>query len=260
MRYALRLYNMICGGIDISATSVDPGADPAERVVVPVHCHLIEHPEGIVLYDTGMSPDAIGDHVWYWGRPIAGRIAPVYKREETVMWRLGDLGYRTDQVEIVVNSHLHLDHAGCNRFFAKASFPVHPAELAAARAQEGVKGEAYTAADWKHPLSYVERIGDYDLFGDGAVRVISTPGHSAGHQSLAVRLANTGTVILTGDCCNQRWVFDRIEPPASSWERREHIASIKKLRALHEAEGGLVLVSHDPAQVREEKIAPAYYD
>jgi glyoxylase-like metal-dependent hydrolase (beta-lactamase superfamily II) len=255
----VRLYNFICGGIDISAVSVDPAADPERRAIVPVHCHLIEHPRGLVLYDTGMSPVAIADPAAYWGE-IAGRIRPVYRESEAVMRQLSDFGMDPRRVAVVVNSHLHLDHAGCNRHFPQATIPVQPAELAAAGAAEATPGGPYTTADWKHPLSYVEREGDYDLFGDGTIRVWSTPGHSAGHQSLLVRLANTGTVILTGDCCNQRWVFDRALPPASSFDPALHRASIQRLRDLHAREGGLVLTSHDPAQATEERLAPEYYD
>lgn len=98
------------------------------------------------------------------------------------------MGYKPDDIKDVVNSHLHLDHAGSNEFFPNAEFLVQKDELRAAYWPEVYQRAGYVRADFDHPLNYNALEGDYDIFGDGRVLIMRGIGHSQGHQCLIVNL------------------------------------------------------------------------
>src|SRR5204862_3006315 len=128
------------------------------------------------------------------GKRVASLFAIRSRTGEDVVAQLATLGIRPDEIHYVVNSHFHFDHCGCNASFARAQFLVQRAELAIARAE----GNRYNAKDWNHPLDYVEIDGEHDVFGDGSVVLLPTPGHTAGHQSLWIR-AGERQFVLTSD-------------------------------------------------------------
>ncbi len=86
---------------------------------------------------------------------------------------------------MVVCSHLHPDHCGCNQFFKKAQFFVHVRELAAART-EGVSA-GYLVQDWDHGLPTTGVEGQHDLFGDGRAVLVPLPGHTPGDNGASHR-------------------------------------------------------------------------
>jgi N-acyl homoserine lactone hydrolase len=146
-----------------------------EGKVLPVFVHTIEHPEGLVLVDTGMidsTPDL--DEEWH---PTPYPLPP-----ELVA-----------RVSLVINTHLHFDHCGGNRLFPRVPIHVQARELADARSEED-----YTVPDWVDfpGATYVEHHGDADLLP--GVRLLPTPGHTAGHQAVLVDTGE-GEVVIGGD-------------------------------------------------------------
>jgi N-acyl homoserine lactone hydrolase len=165
---------------------------------------VIEHSRGLVLFDTGSAPETAEDISAYWGEDVAAGLPYQIERREIIDGQLFDLGYRCDEVHYVVVSHLHIDHAGGLRFFNKAEIVVHKDELADALCPPpGFNDGSYNLSDFL-PIrnNKVRKLeDDCDLFGDGSVIVLHTPGHTAGHCSLLVDLPHTGRVILPGDAC-----------------------------------------------------------
>jgi N-acyl homoserine lactone hydrolase len=150
----------------------------------PNSIHLIEHPEGRVLVDTGMI-DSTPELDAEWGIRFDASLIP-------------------RDVACVINTHLHFDHCGGNRLFAGAPIHVQRVEREAARA------EGYTIADWVEfeGATYVEHDGDAEIVS--GVRVLPTPGHTPGHQSVLVD-SDDGLVVLAGDVGYNWRQFDESE-------------------------------------------------
>jgi N-acyl homoserine lactone hydrolase len=141
----------------------------------PVFVHTIEHPDGLVLVDTGMIDSTPGLDEEWGPRPVA-------LSDELVA-----------RVALVVNTHLHFDHCGGNRRFAGVPIHVQTRELADARSLSG-----YTIREWVDfaGARYVEHDGEAEILP--GVRLLPTPGHTAGHQSVLVETPD-GPVVIGGD-------------------------------------------------------------
>ena len=102
--------------------------------------------------------------------------------------------------------------------------------------------------------------GDHDVFGDGSVMIISTRGHTPGHESLLVRLPKTGSVILSGDAAHFQANFDNRRVPSGNFNKVESIASMQKLADIAAREHAQLWINHDAAQRATLKMAPDVYD
>ena len=162
---------------------------PNERLVV--NAWLVRHPEATILVDTG-----IADHI-----PVADAEELKFVRVPIVE-ALAAIGAQPDDVDIVINCHLHADHAGGNRHFAKARILVQPAELAAAREPDYTVPEDLDLEGGR----YEEREGDYEPLA--GIRIVATPGHSPGHQSVLIE-TDTGRLLLAGQCYRDASGFGR---------------------------------------------------
>ncbi len=197
----------------------------ADRVRLPVPAFLIEHPgAGLILVDTGFHPSVAVDPVQGFGR-LGGIIFKDIEMDpdHAVPAQMRGLGLAAGDVRTVVMTHLHGDHASGISQFPAATFVLTEAEWQAAASGGGRQG--YLHHQFDHAFDY--RLLDYegpradsfatfgrslDLFGDGSVRLVSTPGHSAGHQSVVVRLMGR-ELLLTGDAAyTMRTITDTALP------------------------------------------------
>jgi glyoxylase-like metal-dependent hydrolase (beta-lactamase superfamily II) len=213
------------------------------RLRVPVPSFLIEHPRGLVLFDSGLHPDA--------GREPAARLgaaARVFDVEfgpgEDVAGRLAALGVDAGRVRLLVNSHLHFDHTGGNACVPNARVLVQRREWAAGRDPDGIRSNYYDPRDYDTGHDVLAVDGEHDLFGDGRVVCIPTWGHTPGHQSLRVRL-DSGEIVLTADACYLRRTLEALHLPAIAHDRDAMLASLRRLRALGDA-GARLFYGHDP--------------
>ena len=102
--------------------------------------------------------------------------------------------------------------------------------------------------------------GDHDVFGDGTVRVISTPGHTPGHQCLLVNLRNTGHVLLSGDAVHFKDNWENRRVPAMNASREQTLASLDRIDALLKQHNAQLWINHDKAQGDAARRPPAFYD
>jgi N-acyl homoserine lactone hydrolase len=191
-----------------------------------VVAYAIRRREGVILFDTGFG----------FGDPeLDARYRPQPRAMADV---LGEAGIRVGEIQLIANCHLHPDHAGQNARFTGIPIHVQAAELAHAR-----KG-GYTILDWVDGpgVEYVEASGDHELVP--GVRILSTPGHSPGHQSLVVDGAD-GPVLLTGQAIYglDEWAGTPGREGRSVARLPEaYDASVAKLRAVEPVR---VLFAHD---------------
>lgn len=175
---------LLVGGF-LAPESIAPG----ERVVV--NAWLLRHPEALVLVDTGIAehlPPADVEEMRFIRTPITDALATA--------------GLAAGDVDLVINCHLHADHAGGNVAFRGTPILVQPAELVAARGPDYTVPEDVDIADGR----YEEREGEHEPLP--GIRVIPTPGHSPGHQSISVE-TDAGRLVLAGQCFRDASSFAR---------------------------------------------------
>lgn len=226
------LYAFTCGYITLPTSYFIGGEEGKTKV--PACVFLIDHPDGLALFDTGFSDRFVGLEKGL------GKIVDM-PPEHPVADRLRELEVDPAQIKWIINSHLHLDHAGGNHMLPNATVIVQDSEW-----EFGFSGEdgAYTTEDFDTGQTVKRVIGEHDLFGDGSVILLPTPGHTPGHQSARVRTA-TGEAVLAGDCCNFRRSLDELRMPDQVYHADHYYGSLQRLSALRRA-GAQIFFGHDP--------------
>ena len=228
-----------------SPAQVSAWGDAAPRIPFPIY--LVEHPEGLLLFDAGLDPDHAGDPVAAYGE-MAERIRIDFREEHLVEHHLGRLGFALGDVTTVVASHLHFDHAGALKQLPHATTYVGTGELDYARAPERFASTWFRTEDFddRHGISWTELAGDHDVFGDGALTVLHLPGHTPGSLGLMVRLP-TQTFVLTGDVVHTREAYDAEIHYHGDVDSIAARASLRRLAYVQRTEAAQVWIGHDPA-------------
>jgi glyoxylase-like metal-dependent hydrolase (beta-lactamase superfamily II) len=251
-----RLYVLDCGEAQIPDLSPwSPGFNVNTRATFSDNCYLIKHAKGWMLWDSGY-PDALAD----LPQGLPGPRSTAF-RKRTLVSQMAEIGVTPAQVSYVAFSHTHGDHVGNANLFAGATLLIQQAEYDAAFGPEPAKfGFNPVTYDKLRDTPSVKLSGDHDVFGDGSVTILSTPGHTPGHQSLLVRLPKTGSVVLSGDMAHFRENFDLRRVPAFNFNREWSIASMDKIAAIVQKEHAQLWINHDAAQSATIRHAPAFYD
>ncbi|MCV7419066.1 N-acyl homoserine lactonase family protein [Mycobacterium yunnanensis] len=227
------LVPLTCGWLTLPTAFFIVG-EPDE-LTVPVPAYLIDHPNGRVLFDAGLGPRFRRPT----GTPVEGWVD--LESDACVDERLRALGVDPTSIRYLVNSHLHSDHAGGNTFVPDATVVVQRAEWDFAHVSDDF---AYHTPEFDTGQDVMLVEGHFDLFGDGSVRLIPTPGHTPGHQSALVRTP-TGDVVLTGDACNLKQSMDEMRLPDHAHDDALYRQSLQTLRSLRD-QGASVFYGHDP--------------
>jgi N-acyl homoserine lactone hydrolase len=166
----MKLYFLNAGRIRMRKSVYIQGADRNETFEAPVSSALIRHGQGNVLFDTGCHPSVIEHGEERWGA-LMKVMTPIMRAEDTLLPSLASLGLGPDDIDVVVNSHFHPDHCGCNAFFRNATIIAHAREIDAANAPDA-EGAGYLRADWDHGQPMQVVTGENDVFGDGRVVLV----------------------------------------------------------------------------------------
>ena len=234
--------------------------DQDRDVMMPVNMYIIDHPKGLVVFDTGNNVAiSDGNCKSHWNSWICDNLQPSQTRAEVIDKLLEKVGYSVGDVKIVITSHSHLDHIGNIEMFPDAIHVIQKKELYQAWWPEKFqRGGAHVMADYDdaRDFTYFELGGDYDLFGDGSMVVISTPGHTLGHQSVKVQLADTGTVLLTQDAV---WVEENLEgyPAGLNYSILDYNKSVQRIKMLRDIENAQLWLGHSMNQY--EKMGEKWY-
>jgi N-acyl homoserine lactone hydrolase len=236
----MRLFAFTCGWLTGPTGLFLEGEHGSLRMPVPAF--LIEHPQGHVLFDTGMHPDVAHD-----AKGRLGFLADVFQTEmtvpETIAARLEALGFEPGRLRHVVLSHLHFDHAGGLASVPNARVVVQRRDWEAGHDADRAAALFFAREDFDHGHDVQLVDGEHDLFGDGRVVCLPTHGHTPGHQSLRVRL-DSGDVVLTADACYLRRTLETDHLPPQPFDREAMLASLRRLRALRDA-GARLVFGHD---------------
>ncbi|CAG2153339.1 N-acyl homoserine lactonase family protein [Cupriavidus numazuensis] len=225
-----------------------PEADRSETIDLPVSCVLLRHSQGNVLFDTGCHPSTVEDSVGRWGT-MAKAMTPIGGPQENVVSELANVGLVPEDIDVVVNSHFHSDHCGCNEFFKRATIFCHQEELRAAQSSDAVQ-KGYIPADWQHPMPVVAIDRERDFFGDGKLTLLPLPGHTPGTLGAVVNLARDGSFLMAADAVALRENLEREIMPRNTWDPDKAMGSLREIQRLARA-GTKVLFGHDARQWEE---------
>jgi N-acyl homoserine lactone hydrolase len=245
---SLRMSAMNVGPLSVDANllvAFAPG-----HIDIPTTSAVIVHPaHGVVLWDTGIN-DAIADpdrRDAYWGQNLVAAFGPrAFRREHAVDVQLETLGIKPKDVRYVVYSHFHLDHAGGMSYFPDAIHVAQRDEIRYALWPDSWTRPVYCQKDFRdiRQLNILEIDGDFDLFDDGTLRLLKTPGHSPGHQVLIVNLANRGRVCLAADTGHRRDGFENMIPMPWDWSASAMSMTRMRMKQL-ERSGIPLFLCHD---------------
>ncbi len=243
---SVKIHPMLCGVLETDAAGImakQPG-----RLRLPIPSYLIVHPKGTAVFDTGLHRELQNN---------SDRLGPLGKVFD-IHFRVGEeLGAQLRahdvdpaRVDYLINSHLHFDHVGGNQDLPNAKLVVQRLEWEAGANPELIRKNGYNRKDFDlgHQLQLID--GEHDLFGDGSVTLIPSYGHTAGHQSLRLRL-DSGEVVLTADSCYMRKALEEmvLPPFAHNYDAMREV--ILRYRSMERA-GARLIFGHDAAQWNEK--------
>ena len=253
-----RMYVIDCGENHVKDLSRwTPGVNVGKAHVFANHCYLIRHAQGWMLWDTGNS-DALAARPD--GLVVAGGTITVYMKKRLVD-SLKEIGVAPADIKHFAMSHTHGDHSGNANLFTSATLYVQTAEYAAMFGPEPQKfGFVPANYDKLRANQTMTLGGDFDIFGDGSVRIMRAPGHTPGHQVLVVRLPKTGPVMLTGDMVHLTYSWEYGVVPSFNFDVPASMASIAAMKDYAAKTGTKVWVNHDKEQHAAIPKAPKFVE
>jgi glyoxylase-like metal-dependent hydrolase (beta-lactamase superfamily II) len=213
-----------------------------KKVQFVYSCYLIKHGDDYLLWDTGFAP----------GTPNTGP-------KESIPDQLAKLNVKPEQIKFVGISHYHGDHTGQLPSFTKATLLIGKNEwegITAAKPNEGANVKAFES--WIKGDNKVEpQSMDKDVFGDGSVVILRTPGHTPGHQALLVRLAKSGNYILSGDAVHFQENWETGGVPAFNYDRGQSVASMDRMKKIAQIHKAKLIIQHDQRDIAKLPAFPA---
>lgn len=262
-RPGLRLYVLDCGTLLYNnPESYNLTRQDVRNTNMSVPCYLVAHPQGTLLFDTGLPDSARGRP--FNESPLGGAAKPSSTSyfmlvTQALRGQLAAIGFPPNRIDFLALSHFHPDHAGNANEYASSTWlvqrPEHEAMFGAKVPPDAINPSYRGLKDSKTRILD----GDHDVFGDGTVVLKSTPGHTPGHQSLYVKLPRTGGVVLSGDLYHypEERTLDRMP------EREKETgtaASRAALEAFMNEVKAELWIAHDINRYSKQKKSPEYYE
>ena len=237
------LARLDCGtGMNDQRRFSDTFAYSNPQIPFTFSCYVIRHGDDVMVWDTGYAPGS---------NPSAPKVSLVDQ--------LAQLKIKPEQVKFVGISHFHGDHTGQLASLPGATLLIGEREWSALTAPKPMQGANVAGfTPWISGGAKVEpQAADKDVFGDGTVVVLRTPGHTPGHQSLLVRLREKGPVILIGDLAHFHENYQTNGVPGFNYDRAETLASLERIKGIEKNLKATVIIQHDPRDIDKLPAFPA---
>jgi glyoxylase-like metal-dependent hydrolase (beta-lactamase superfamily II) len=205
-------------------------------------CYLVKHDNQYLLWDTGHSM-------------TAPNVAP----KVSLVDQLAKLNVKPEDITYVGISHYHADHTGQVDSFPKATLLIGKGDWDAITSPKPAQGVNFKPFEgWIKGENKVEPVpNDKDVFGDGSVIMLYTPGHTPGHHSVLVKLPQAGAFLITGDAAHFRENYDSDGVPSFNYNRADTIASLERLKKIQANFKATVIIQHDARDVDKLPAFPA---
>lgn len=226
--------------------------DPGEPYEAACPFYVIDHPEGVVVVDTGISHEMLDDPASYGvhGAAFMEDFLPYIEYDESMHPRahLESAGYAPEDVDYLLMTHLHSDHAGHVDLFPDAEVLVRREELRHAFWPVPIQDLFYLDGDFVplrgNEFDVTEVAGEFDVFGDGSVVAFPTPGHTPGHQSVHVDLGDE-EIILAADVAHRKVGYENEFQASFNWDLSRSIESLREVKTRARRSGATVRLLHD---------------
>ena len=255
---SLRLYVLDCGIItpaNTDAYGLKPSEMAETKMVTP--CFLIVHPRGSLVWDTGEIPDSA------FKDGVSPQKLNAFTVDRPLLPQLAALGYTPANITYMALSHYHGDHVANANLFAGSTWIVQKGDrdpiLAPRPAGSRVPDPKFFEGLAKSKTVLLNG-EDHDVFGDCTVVLKSTPGHTPGHQSLFLKLANTGNVLLSGDLYHYPEEITYKKVPVNDPNREQTAKSRETIEEFVKQNHAQLWIQHDYTAGIKRKIAPEFYD
>src|SRR5580698_5518401 len=252
---AIRLYTLDCGTLEFKDLRLfsDTGEYDGQSATIAVPCFLIRHPKGTLVWDTGLDPKFVQ-------RSDNGARGIRATMEISVEKQLQQLNLKPTDITYLAFSHMHLDHTGNANLFTASTWILNRTEMQwAGQPTGGGPVAPDTFSGYQHAKTQLID-GDYDVFGDGTVRILKAPGHTPGHQVLFLTLPKSGKVLLSGDLYHFRRDREQKLVPLFNTDRAETLASFDRIERLVANTKARLVIQHDPQDFKALPRFPAYLE
>jgi glyoxylase-like metal-dependent hydrolase (beta-lactamase superfamily II) len=233
------------GKIKMSKRIFIPSSNREDQINLPVISTLIQYKKTNILFDTGCHPDVQINPLKRWGN-LSNFMIYTGTSENNLILNLKKNNINPNDIDLVINSHLHPDHCGCNEFFQNAEFVCSSEELKVANSIDALN-KGYIKNEWKHPMPLKEVDNFYDIFDDGRLITMPLPGHTPGTIGLHVNLDKDGKFVLVSDAVSLESNIRNDEIPKNAWNQDLLLKSYDELRNL-ENKGYQLIYGHDESQ------------
>jgi glyoxylase-like metal-dependent hydrolase (beta-lactamase superfamily II) len=260
----MRLYVLDGGILESDPARYQLKKEEVAATQLSVTAFLVVHPRGTLMWDSG----AVSDDSWTpTGGPVERRLILSDYRERPVTVRqalkaqLAAAGYRATDITYLALSHFHWDHTANANAFATATWLVRKVERDAMFPDAPPQvPQPSTFAALHASKSVIITADQFDVFGDGTVIIMATPGHTPGHQSLYIKLPKTGGIVLSGDLYHypEERTLNRWPPSDANVDQLR--GSRGALEAFLKRTGAQLWIQHDLNASARLKKAPAYYE
>ena len=247
----LQLWRLDCGTIQVNKLEMfsDTFNYSGKNKTLTDSCYLIRHNDQLMLWDTGF-PEALLN-AKFNNDPISPRL------NRTLVDQLKQIKIKPEDIDIVGISHYHSDHIGQAIKFPKAKLMIGAGDLEVLRQNPPPSGVDTAAFEpWLKGGSTIDSVAvDRDVFGDGSVMMVNTPGHTPGSHSLLVRLPKFGPVILSGDTVHFNEQVTNNNVPSFNTDRAQSLASMDRLYGIQKDLPATLIIQHEPEHI---KLLPAF--
>lgn len=250
MAKATKVSLLDSGSLVIDQSHITWNVGCGTPVRFPVYSVLIEHPEGLFLFDTGFDRELVMERL-----PFE---LPEQTEQQLLPAQLALAGFAPADVDAVVNSHLHFDHCGGNKHLTNATTYLHADEIREARSPEPFEVLGYADRSWDHAgATFSLLTGDVEL-ADG-IHLFHTPGHSIGHYSMLVELDGARPLLFMADVAYTPSAYARDHQAGFHWDPVAGVRSIRRVKQLERAWDAQVFFTHDMDEFETYKLAPGSY-
>jgi glyoxylase-like metal-dependent hydrolase (beta-lactamase superfamily II) len=245
------MWRLDCGTLyfpDLNLVS-DTFAFSGQSKTLTDSCYLIQHGQTYMLWDTGLGAELIG-------HPLTLPNGVRFSVKHSLVEQLARIGITPEQISLIAVSHMHGDHTGQAASFPKARLLIGNGDFKqlTSTSPDAVANEMMRDAarlkPWLVDHSPLEAIvGDKDIFGDGSIIMLDTPGHTPGHHVLLVRLPKSGAFVLTGDLIHVAEQLPTHELTPFNTNRADTLASQKRVQDILKNLKATLIIQHEPADI-----------
>jgi 4-pyridoxolactonase len=250
MAKATKVRLLDSGTLVIDQSHITWNVGAGNPVRFPVYSVLVEHPAGLIMFDTGYDLDLVNEKLAFE--------LPEQTSEQTMPGQLELCGFKPDDVDVLVNSHLHFDHCGGNKHLTNATVYLHELEIREARSPEPFERFGYADRGWDHPDAKFNLIQGDLTVADG-VHLFYTPGHTIGHYSMLVEMDGRKPLMFMADVSYTPAAFAADQQAGFHHNPVAGVRSIRRVKQLAKEWDAEIFFTHDMDVFKTYKLAPDHY-